>query len=316
MNISTLEDYLPQYSLIMTPTDNKAKLVKIYCYVCDICKKELNYVCQRFSNNNNPEFTDQEAITIYLYSMHVEHRFKVKHIYEFASEHLRSWFPKLPSYVAFTNRINRLNEAFKGMTEDILTNYQPLDCDTGITLIDSMPVITCSGKRSAKVAREITDKGYCSTKGMYYHGLKLHALGFRRKGHLPHPEYLLFSKASVNDLTFLKDICDDMYDRTFIGDKIYGDKEFWQEKQKSNQLEMLTPIKGVKGKTEQEKQRDKAFVDLFSTAVSTVREPIESLFNWLIEKTDIQRAGKVRSTKGLLTFVCGRLAAAFIGLIF
>ena len=27
--------------------------------------------------------------------------------------------------------------------------------------------------------------------------------------------------------------------------------------------------------------------DLFSTAVSRVRQPIESLFNWLIEKTDI-----------------------------
>ena len=76
------------------------------------------------------------------------------------------------------------------------------------------------------------------------------------------------------------------------------------------------PIKGVKGQTEQEKQRDKAYVDLFSTAVSNVREPIESLFNWLIEKIDIQKAGKVRTTKGLLTFVCGRLAAAFIGLIF
>jgi hypothetical protein len=159
-------------------------------------------------------------------------------------------------------------------------------------------------------------KGYCSTKGMYYFGLKLHALGFRRKGHLPHPEYLLLSKASINDLTFLKDICDEMYDRTFIGDKIYGDKEFWQEKQKTNRLEMLMPIKGIKWQTEQEKQRCKAYADLFSAAVSSVREPIESHFNWLIEKTDIQRAGKIRSTKGLLTFVCGRLAAAFIGLIF
>jgi hypothetical protein len=195
--------------------------------------------------------------------MHVEHRFKVKHIYEFANEHLRNWFPELPSYVAYTNRINRLNQAFKGMAEDILIDYQPPDCDIGITLIDFMPVITCSGKRSAKIAREMTDKGYCSTKGMYYHGLKLHAPGFRRKGYLPHPEYLLLSKASVNDLTFLKDICDDMYDRTFIGDRIYGDKEFWQEKQKSNQLEMLTPIKGVKGQTEQEMQRCKAYVDLF-----------------------------------------------------
>ena len=300
----------------MTSTDNKTKLVKIYCYVCEMYEKELKFLCQRFSNNNNPEFTDQEAMTIYLYSMHIEHRFKVKHIYEFASEHLREWFPQLPSYVAYVNRINRLNEAFKKIVEPILTNYQPLDCDTGITLIDSMPIMTCSAKRSAKVAREITDKGFCSTKGMYYYGLKLHALGFRRKGHLPHPERLLFSGASVNDLSFLKDICEDIYDRTFFGDKIYGDKPFWKEMQKSNRLEMLTPIKGIKGQSEQEKQRDRAYADLFSTAVSTVREPIESLFNWLIEKTDIQRAGKVRSTKGLLTFVCGRLAAAFIGLIF
>jgi hypothetical protein len=78
-------------------------------------RKKLKYLCQRFSNNNNPDFTDQEAITVYLYSMHVEHRFKVKHIYEFAGGHLRSRFPELLSYVAYTNRINRLNQAFKGM---------------------------------------------------------------------------------------------------------------------------------------------------------------------------------------------------------
>lgn len=41
-------------------------------------KKDLKYRCQRFSNNN-PRFTDQEAITN-LYSMHVKCRFKVKEI--------------------------------------------------------------------------------------------------------------------------------------------------------------------------------------------------------------------------------------------
>jgi hypothetical protein len=56
--------------------------------------------------------------------------------------------------VAFVNRINRLSEASKGMVDPILTDFQPLDCDTGITLVDSMPVITCSGKRKAKVAKE------------------------------------------------------------------------------------------------------------------------------------------------------------------
>ncbi len=79
---------------------------------------------------------------------------------------------------------------------------------------------------------------------------------------------------------------------------------------------MLTPIKDVKGQLEVEKQRNKAFNELFSTAVSKIRQPIESLFNWLIEKTNIQKASKVRSTKGLLTFVFGRIAAAYINLIY
>ena len=79
---------------------------------------------------------------------------------------------------------------------------------------------------------------------------------------------------------------------------------------------MLTPIKAVKNQAECIKQRDQAANDLFSTAVSRVRQPIESLFNWLIEKTDIQTASKVRSTKGLLVHVFGRIAAAYLFLIF
>ncbi|NMC39558.1 MAG: transposase, partial [Bacteroidales bacterium] len=52
------------------------------------------------------------------------------------------------------------------------------------------------------------------------------------------------------------------------------------------------------------------------TAVSKIRQPIEALFNWLIDKTDIQRASKVRSTKGLIVHIFGRIAAAYIFLIF
>ena len=79
---------------------------------------------------------------------------------------------------------------------------------------------------------------------------------------------------------------------------------------------MGKPIKKIKNRPEILNQRDKAADDLFSKVVSTVRQPIESLFNWLIEKTDIQRASKVRSTKGLLVHIFGRIAAAFIALIF
>ena len=44
--------------------------------------------------------------------MNVEHRFKVGDIHEFASVHLRSWFPEFPNYATYVNRINNLNEAF------------------------------------------------------------------------------------------------------------------------------------------------------------------------------------------------------------
>ena len=52
---------------IMITNAKKLDLVAIYLFICDLYEKELKYVCQRFSNNCNPDFTDQEIITIYLF---------------------------------------------------------------------------------------------------------------------------------------------------------------------------------------------------------------------------------------------------------
>ena len=79
---------------------------------------------------------------------------------------------------------------------------------------------------------------------------------------------------------------------------------------------MLTPVKAIKGQCEELKQRDKAFNALFSTAVSKVGQPIGAFFNWLNEKTNIQRAMKVISINGLLVHIYGKLAIAFLYLIF
>ncbi len=40
------------------------KLIKIYQYVYDRYEEELQYHCQRFTNNNRPDFTDQEIMYI------------------------------------------------------------------------------------------------------------------------------------------------------------------------------------------------------------------------------------------------------------
>lgn len=292
-----------------------SNLVEIYFYVCEKFEKELKFSCQRFTNNNNPEFTDQEIMTIYLFVITQENHHQIKRIYRFADVYLRSWFPKLPSYAAFNNRINRLTEAFRLLTASLLQEHRPIDCIDNESLLDSMPIITCSGKRSGKVAPELTDKGFCSTKSLYFYGLKLHALGFRRIDHLPFPEQLVLTPASENDLNVYKDAWSSITNRTFYGDKIYHNVEYFNSLRENQNAIMLTPVKAIKNQSDWEKQFDKAANDLFSKAVSTLRQPIESFFHWLIEKTDFQRASKVRSTKGLLVHVFGKLAAAFIYLI-
>lgn len=255
-------------------------------------------------------------MTIYLFVIEEEQRFTVKQIHRFATEYLRSWFPKLGSYSAFSNRLNRLSEAFKELVTDLITEYYPDDCFYNQSLLDSMPIITCSGKRSGNVAKDITDKGYCSTKSMFYYGVKLHALAFRRDNKIPFPEEIQITPASVNDLTVFKQAWSMKENRCFFGDKIYQNKEFFSDFEKEKNSVMLTPVKAVKGECQEIRNRDKASNDLYSTAVSRVRQPIESFFNWLIQKTDIQRASKVRSTKGLLVHLFGKIASAFINLIF
>jgi hypothetical protein len=300
----------------MIPKAKALQLIAIYLYICKLHDEELKHMIQRYTNNDKPEFTDQEMMTVYLFCVQKEQRFKVSQIYAFADQYLRSWFPALPSYQAFNNRLNRLSEAFKSVAAHSLSNFIPSECDTDASLLDSMPIITCSGKRKAKVALEITDKGYCSTKSLYYYGLKLHALAFFRPKRLPFPEHIVITPASESDLNVFRQDWGNIPNRTFFGDKIYHDATFFEDMGTKVNANMLTPVKGVKGQHDVIKQRDKAANDLFSTAVSTVRQPIEALFNWLIEKTDFQRASKVRSTKGLLVHVFGKIAAAFIPLIF
>lgn len=292
------------------------KLVHIYLTICDRFEKDLKYTCERFSNNDKPDLTDEEIMTIYLFAIEEEQRFTVKQIHKFASDYLRLWFPNLGSYSAFSNRLNRLSESFKHLAANLISEHYPQECYSDQSLLDSMPIITCSGKRSGKVAKDITDKGYCSTKSMYYYGVKLHALAFRRENRIPFPEEIQITPASVNDLTLFKEVWSTKEDRIFFGDKIYQNKEFFSDFEKEKNSVMMTPVKAIKGECQEIRNRDKASNDLYSTAVSRVRQPIESFFNWLIEKTNIQRACKVRSTKGLLVHLFGKIAAAFINLTF
>ena len=302
----------------MIPKEKELNLIKIYMFICDQYESELKYSCQRFSNNAYPAFTDQELLTIYLFVGACQKYHKIKDIHLFAKEYLISWFPKLPSYQTFNYRLNLLSEAVKLLSQRLIESFQPADCDSLVSLIDSMPIITCAGRnKTGKVATEITSKGYCSTKNLFYYGMKLHALAFRRKGTIPFPEQLILTQAQDNDLAVFKELWGDkVQDRIIFADKAYSDKEYFKAAFDNQNLEMRTPVKAIKGEPEVIRQREKAANDLFSTAVSRIRQPIESFFNWLNDKTNIQRAMKVGSTSGLLIHTMGKIAIAFISLIF
>lgn len=298
-------------------TDNQSlKLISFYLIISDLYEAELFFHCQRYSNFSVYEFTDIEIITIYLFAMIEEQRFTNKQIYDFSQRYLKSWFPKLPTYVAFNTRLNNLASVFEQLTRILIKSKMPDDSNIDFSLLDSMPIITCSGKRKGKIASSLTDKGYCAAKNMYYYGMKLHLLAFQRNNKIPFPESFVITPASESDLNVFKQYWSNIESRKFWGDKIYCDNDFFKELYDEKKSVMFTPVKAVKGQPESLKQRDKAYNDLFSTAVSKIRQPIESFFNWLIQKTDIQRASKVRSTNGLLIHVFGKLTVAFIGLIF
>ena len=189
----------------MIPREKELKLIAIYMYICDIYDYKLKIHCQRYSNNSNPVFTDQEVMTIYLFAGHCQKYFQIKDIHTFAREYLFSWFPKLPSYQTFNHRLNLLSEAFRVLSQSLPESFIPDDCDSLISLVDSMPIITCECRnRKGRVARDITSKGYCSTKNKYYYGIKLHALAYKRKSKIPFPESIILTSASENDLTVFK----------------------------------------------------------------------------------------------------------------
>lgn len=137
-----------------------------------------------------------------------------------------------------------MSEAISEFVKHLITFFKPADCDSMTLLIDSMPIITCAGKnKTKKVATEIATKGYCFTKNMYYFGLKLHTIAFRRKGIIPFPEMIILSSAEENDLTVLKrEATDSLINRDIFADKIYSDFSFWEEKKQQQELTMLTPV--------------------------------------------------------------------------
>lgn len=176
-------------------------------------------------------------------------------------------------------------------------------------ITDTMPIIMAQGNRAytAKVALDIADRGYCSTKKLKYHGVKLSALNLLIPKQLPKPRNLIVTPASHSDITIFKElIAPTLQDMTVFADKIYNDGTLEKDLKTYQNVDLLPIQKRYRGQIILN-----ADDELFNTLKSQCRQPIESFFNWINEKTGIQAASKVRSSKGLYSHIWGRLAAVF-----
>ena len=291
------------------------RLIMTYDKVCSY-SSSLSVYLLRTSNNYQPVFTDAEVMTIYLYCTTSDLKLhSKKEIHTYAQQHLLSWFPNLPKYEAFSARVNALNDCFRILSELVINelNWKNPDFHTNIRefICDSLPIILAKAQRAkkAKVALEIAELGYCATKKLAYHGFKLHAANLMAcDATLPMMSVMVLSSAAPHDNTIFKE----QIAPNCRNSKCYADSAYCDQAAKAELLDYFNvtvcPIQ----------KRKKGQKDLFfdqkcqNTAISTIRQPIEAFFNWIIEKTGIQNAAKCRSTKGALAHIYAKLAAALI----
>jgi hypothetical protein len=285
-------------------------LIEIYLFVCHVYDTSPQTCYQRLSNNREPEFTDQELVTIWLFA-HLEGCFEKKRMHGLIGKDWREWFPRLPGYQTFVLRLNRLEPTFQTVGAVLSGALAAQHTPEFDHLVDSLPVMLARHGHSyrARVGREVADAGFCAAKKTRFHGVRLHLIAQRRVGRLPLPAQVWLCGASHHDSKAFIEERPAVPSTELFGDLAYPTPEIISHL-KEQQTRLVAPRKKPKGK---ELTDDESY---YNRLVRRIRQPVESLFNWVEEKTGIQRASKVRSTDALMIHCWGKLAVAFFLLVF
>jgi hypothetical protein len=226
--------------------DTTSTLIRIYLFICQRYRGRLAEAAQRQSNNDQPDFTDEEVLTIYVFGL-IKKRTTISEIHKYVEDHFSEWFPELPSYQSCNRRLNRLSAVFAPLVEEALSE---VGCekirDGRIRIADSMPIMLAKGQRAsqAMVASDrLASVGYCSSKDTFYHGVKLHLVVERRSEELPVPERAGLTPGSENDLRALRRVLPFIEDGVLCGDKAYCDGPLKERLAEDQNLDLLTPAR-------------------------------------------------------------------------
>jgi len=286
------------------------QLIHIYLFVCQTYDTSSTTCFQRLSNNSKPDFTDQELLTIW-FCAHLQGCFEKKKMHDFILNYWHNWFPLLPGYQTFVLRLNQLEPTFQTFGTVLSDRLAARHASEADHIVDSLPVMLAQHGHSyrARVAREVADVGFCAAKKTRFHGVRLHWIAQRQSGRLPHPNQVWLCEASAHDSKAFIEQQPELPETSLFGDLAYPTPEIINHL-KQQQTRLIAPHKKPKGK---ELTADEKY---YNRLVRSIRQPVESLFNWIQEKTQIQKASKVRSTNALMVHCWGKLAVAFFLLVF
>ncbi|PSQ96383.1 MAG: hypothetical protein BRD55_06880 [Bacteroidetes bacterium SW_9_63_38] len=183
--------------------DAASTLIRIYLFICQRYRGRLAAAAQRQSNNADPDFTDEEVLTIYVFGL-IKKRSPTSEIHEYAEDHFSDWFPDPPSYQSYDRRLNRLSAVFAPLVQEALSEISCRKTQEEVVRIaDSMPIMLAEGPRAsqAMVASDrLASVGYCSSKNTFFHGVELHVVAWERSGTLPLLQQAGLTPGSENDL--------------------------------------------------------------------------------------------------------------------
>jgi|SRR2546423_7596833 len=97
-------------------------LIEIYLFVCQTYDTSSKTCYQRLSNNRNPDFTDQELITIWFFA-HLEGCFEKKKMHRLILKYWLAWFPRLPSYQTFVLRLSPPRTDFSDLRRTLVWRF-------------------------------------------------------------------------------------------------------------------------------------------------------------------------------------------------
>jgi IS5 family transposase len=283
----------------------ETKLIELYLLICRLYDTKPVLKQQRLSNNHEPLFSDEELLSIYIFG-HMQGLTTQRRIYDYIRHHWREWFPASPAYQSVNCRLNELSPAFELLITELLTTQASQVAAPGGRPVDSVPVMLARGTRAdrARVAPELADTGFCATKQQHYRGVELHFVAARRIKELPLPEKIHLSAASQHDLQALREMSPSLP----AGCGLSADKAYFhQETQRDCKERGWFLVASYK---RHRHESESNVPTLYNRFVSAIRQPLESLSGWIIQKTDLQNASRVRSTQGLKVHCYGKLAVA------